>query len=150
MIKTITLQPGEVWSPNRETAQQIANQGDAPRTIVVPFDEPGEVLGTAQPTEATKYDSGKPNMALFPPEAMLEISRVWSFGEKKYAAHNWRKGFAYSRPAAAALRHIFAWLGGQDKDEESGLSHLAHAACCLCMLIAFQQNRIGKDDRCNK
>lgn len=94
-----------------------------------------------------KHDQGKPNWALLPIGPTEEVVRVWTFGEKKYSAWNWSLGFAYSRPLAACLRHIFAWASGQDKDPETGYSHLAHAICCLMMLIEFQATNTGKDDR---
>ena len=94
-----------------------------------------------------KHDEGKPRMDLLPPEALREIADVLALGAQKYDAHNWRRGFAYSRLLAAALRHVFSWAGGEDKDPESGKSHLAHAACCLMFLITFEQTRTGTDDR---
>lgn len=97
--------------------------------------------------EGIKYDQGKPDHSLHPPAALDEIAKVWVFGERKYASWNWANGFAWRRPAAAALRHIFAWLSGEDKDPESGLSHLAHACCCLFMLLHFEKHGIGEDNR---
>lgn len=94
-----------------------------------------------------KHDSDKPDMSLLSSIAMVKVAEVMSFGKKKYAAHNWRGGFAWSRPAAAALRHIFAWLGGENKDPETGLSHLAHASCCLMFLLEFESTRVELDDR---
>lgn len=97
--------------------------------------------------EAVKHDSGKPDYTLMPTEAMDEIAAVWTFGQRKYAAFNWANGFKWRRPLAAALRHIYAYLRGEDKDPESGLSHLAHAICCLCMVITFEKTQTGEDDR---
>ena len=97
-----------------------------------------------------KHDGGKTRMDLLPPEALREIADVLALGAQKYDAHNWRKGFAYSRLIAAALRHLFAWVGGENKDPESGKSHLAHAACCLMFLITFEQTHTGTDDRHTK
>lgn len=94
-----------------------------------------------------KLDYGKPNLALLPSEALLEIAKVLDFGAKKYTAHNWRKGFLYSRVASATLRHLYAWLRGEDNDPESGLSHLAHAGCNILFLITFVVTKTGKEDR---
>ena len=94
-----------------------------------------------------KHDQGKPDWSLLPIGPTEEVVKVFTFGKAKYSAWNWTKGFAWSRPLAAALRHIFAWSAGQDKDPESGLSHLAHAICCLQMLIEFQETKTGVDDR---
>lgn len=96
---------------------------------------------------AVKFDSSKIPLELLPPEALVEIAKVLAFGAKKYSAWNWAKGFAWSRLAGAALRHLFAWLGGEDKDPESGLSHLSHCACCLLFLISHELRGLGDDDR---
>jgi hypothetical protein len=98
-------------------------------------------------TAATKLDANKPPMELIPWEAMVGVAQVLDFGRVKYAAHNWRKGFQWGRLAAAALRHIFAWLSGQENDPESGLSHIDHATCCLMFLSAHIKGELGEDDR---
>lgn len=98
-------------------------------------------------TTGIKYDQEKVDMSLLSSIAIYKISQVMSFGKKKYTAHNWRGGFIWSRPAAAALRHLFSWLGGEDKDPETGLSHLAHAACCIMFLLEFETTRPDLDDR---
>lgn len=95
----------------------------------------------------TKHDSAKPSIALIPSEAVEEIAKVFTFGAVKYDSHNWRKGFTYVRVSSAVLRHIFSWLSGEDKDPETGLSHLAHAACGLMFLITFEVTKTGTDDR---
>lgn len=95
----------------------------------------------------TKHDSGKPPMELLPWEAVEGVAQVLDHGRTKYSAHNWRGGFVWGRLAGAALRHLFAWLSGQDKDSESGLSHVDHAACCLMFLSAHIKSGLGRDDR---
>jgi len=95
----------------------------------------------------TKYDAGKAPLDLLPFEAEEEIARVLAFGEKKYSAGNWAKGIGYRRLLAAARRHIGAFNSGVDKDEESGLSHIAHAACCLMFLLYMEKKRPDLDDR---
>ncbi len=96
---------------------------------------------------AVKFDADKPPMDLLPPEALAGVAQVLDFGRHKYAADNWRKGFDWRRLAGACLRHVFAWLGGEDKDQESGLSHIDHAICCLMFLSAHIKGGLGKDDR---
>jgi hypothetical protein len=96
---------------------------------------------------ATKHDDGKTPMNLLSREALEQIAMVMAFGKEKYAAHNWRKGFQWSRPLSAAMRHIMAFNDGEDKDPESGLSHLAHAACCIMFLLEFEKTHKELDDR---
>lgn len=98
-------------------------------------------------TGGTKFDQGKLRTDLLPIVAIEEITKVLAFGCKKYDDWNWSKGIAYSRLLGATLRHIFAWAKGQDKDPESGISHLAHAGCCIFFLLYFEKYRSDLDDR---
>ncbi|VEJ45237.1 dATP/dGTP diphosphohydrolase domain-containing protein [Bartonella vinsonii] len=99
--------------------------------------------------EAHKNDAGKSRVELIPPSTLIEIGRVLEFGAKKYGANNWRNGIDWSRLHGAALRHLLAWFDGESKDVESGLSHLAHAACCILFLMESEAKQIGHDDRPN-
>jgi hypothetical protein len=94
-----------------------------------------------------KNDGGKPPLALLSGVALIEVAKVLEFGSRKYTAWNWKGGFKWSRLGSAALRHVFSWLSGEDKDSETGLSHLAHAMCCLMFLLDFEVNKLGEDDR---
>lgn len=96
---------------------------------------------------AVKFDQDKLPLHLLSTEAMNQTAAVLKFGAQKYAEHNWRKGFAWSRPLAAAMRHITAFNNGEDRDPESGLSHLAHAACCIMFLLEFEKTHPELDDR---
>jgi len=98
-------------------------------------------------SEGLKYDTGKVPLELLPPEALIEIAKVLAFGAEKYGRHNWRKGMAWSRLVGAILRHLFAWMLGEDKDPESGLSHLAHAGCDILFLMSYEIQGSGTDDR---
>ncbi|WP_429137968.1 dATP/dGTP diphosphohydrolase domain-containing protein [Bartonella heixiaziensis] len=100
--------------------------------------------------EAHKNDDGKPRLELIPPLALIEIGKVLEFGAKKYGANNWRNGMHGSRFHGAALRHLLTWFGGEHKDAESDLSHLAHAACCILFLMECEAQQIGHDDRSHK
>lgn len=83
-----------------------------------------------------KFDADKTPYHLMPPDALEAINKVLAFGAKKYGAHNWK---SVTEPEAryysAAMRHMQAWLKGEHSDIESGLPHLAHAACCLVFLL---------------
>jgi hypothetical protein len=94
-----------------------------------------------------KLDGDKPRTDLLPPDVILQVSAVFTYGANKYGDRNWEKGGRWGRWMAAALRHCFAWLAGEDNDPESGLPHLAHALCSLMMLFGMQLRRAGEDDR---
>ncbi len=109
--------------------------------------DPPPLPSPAQPAaSAVKYDDGKPRMDLLDSYAIEQMATVLGFGAQKYPAHNWRKGIHKSRLLAAALRHLFAYLRGEDLDPESGLSHVAHAMCC-CMFLLGLAHRSELDDR---
>ncbi len=95
----------------------------------------------------TKDDFDKPPVQLLPTEALEAIARVMGFGARKYSANNWRRGMAWTRVCGGLLRHVFAWLRGEDKDRESGEPHLAHAGCMLLFLLTYTLTQTGEDDR---
>jgi len=89
----------------------------------------------------------KTRFDLIPFEAVGEIADVMAFGASKYGERNWCRGTEWGRYFAALCRHIFAWWRGEDQDPETGLSHLAHAGCCLIFLMEYQRHGWGRDDR---
>ncbi len=94
-----------------------------------------------------KYDLGKPRLELLPVKPLEEIAKVLDYGAHKYDEYNWARGFKWSRLLGALLRHVFSFMDGKDKDAETGISHLAHAGCCLLFLLDHQLNSVGTDDR---
>lgn len=97
--------------------------------------------------EGKKFDSGKPRWDLLPFDALDDVAGVLHYGAEKYAARNWEKGMAWGRLAAAALRHLAAFMRGENMDAESNHPHLAHFACCALMLLALWKRNVGTDDR---
>lgn len=87
---------------------------------------------------------------LLPKEALESISRIYAFGAIKYADHNWRKGYEWSKSFAALQRHLWAFWSGETYDSESGLPHLAHAGFHIFALLTWleEQGEHGvMDDR---
>lgn len=104
--------------------------------------------------KAVKHDQGKLPWDLLSFDAIEQIVRVLQHGEKKYSAWNWTRGggLSWSRVFAAAMRHMAAWARGETLDKESGLPHLAHAACCIMFLLHYAHTKKSfayekKDDR---
>lgn len=101
-------------------------------------------------TEALKFDFAKPRMDLVDQSAITGLADVLTFGAKKYAAHNWRKGLGYSRVLAAMYRHLAAIQQGEDVDPESGLPHIDHVGCCWMFLSFYMKHMPEQDDRWKK
>lgn len=92
------------------------------------------------PQEGVKYDIGKPEYGLLPPIALEEIAKVLTAGAQKYSRENWRYVEDGPRRYFDALqRHVWAWKRGEVLDPETGLSHLAHAGCCLMFLLELDE-----------
>lgn len=100
--------------------------------------------------EGRKDDKDKVMMELLPGDALRAIATILTFGAKKYAPRNWELGMDWSRVYGALQRHLWAWWGGEDKDPETGRSHLWHAGCCIVFLIAYEERKVGNDDRPKK
>jgi hypothetical protein len=107
------------------------------------------IPGSSDPEQnkAVKADDGKNPLDLLPTKALESVGLVLEHGAKKYAAHNWRKGMKWSRLISALLRHVFAFMRGENTDPESGLPHMAHAGCCVLFLLDYQLTSVGEDDR---
>ena len=96
-----------------------------------------------QPNEGQKFDSEKTRNDLLPPEFLEGTAQILTFGAVKYGDRNRELGMAWGRPFGALMRHMWAWWRGEDKDPETGKSHLWHAACCIAFLMAYEQRGIG-------
>ena len=96
-------------------------------------------------TKGVKYDSSKLRWSLLPLEALQDVVSVLEFGAKKYAPDNWKHvDNAQARYWDAAMRHLVAYKIDNKTDSETGLSHLAHAVCCLLFLQHFDNEDNNK------
>lgn len=97
-----------------------------------------------------KDDSGKPALEYIPKSAMWAMGGAFAYGAKKYGAFNYKGGLKVTRCLAAAVRHIYQYLAGENLDPESGISHLGHAMASLAMAIDMVENDTNLDDRYKK
>jgi hypothetical protein len=103
------------------------------------------------PNEAgAKLDHGKVRPALVLggfARALTEVAKVGSFGAAKYSEDGWvsvPNGVA--RYSDAGLRHWLAKQAGEDRDQDSHLDHLAHAAWnALAVLDLEIRKREGRN-----
>lgn len=96
-----------------------------------------------------KYDDGKPRMDLLLsgcPNALEQVAQILTFGAQKYAAHSWQTvPQGEERYLAALLRHLTAHSKGEKNDPESGMSHLAHAACNTLFILELEARKCTSD-----
>lgn len=111
-----------------------------------------ELYGSASEVRTTSSTGGEKGVkperySLIPVPALDIMARLYGFGAEKYAAHNWRKGYEWSKSFDSLFRHATAALNGEDYDPETGLPHLAGAAFHCFTLMVFMQEHPEFDDR---
>jgi hypothetical protein len=84
---------------------------------------------------------------LLPWEAIGKVARHYAKGAEKYEAHNWRRGYEWSKSYAALMRHLTAFWSGEDIDEETGSPHMAAVVFHALALLTFMDEQPGFDDR---
>jgi len=71
---------------------------------------------------------------------------IATMGAIKYDTDNWMKGLPISQLSASMQRHLWAYMSGEDKDPESGLSHLSHVLWNAVAMVYFESKGV-MDDR---
>lgn len=87
-------------------------------------------------------------MHLWPETATMLGAMALLDGMLKYGRSNWRDaGVRASIYFDACRRHLGAWFEGEERDQDSGLPHLAHALACLAILVDARAAGKLVDDR---
>lgn len=121
---------------NRLTAEERQNLLGIAKTIINGTDPKGEA------------GKAKAPLALLPPEALRQAAWAHGNGAAKYGVANWRENQINATTyISAMMRHIGQYLDGEDKDTESGLSHLAHVIASANILIDAKHCGTLVDDR---
>jgi len=84
---------------------------------------------------------------LIPVGALATVARLYGRGAEKYAEHNWRRGYDWSKSYSALCRHLNAFWGGEDIDEETGMPHMACVVFHSFTLLTFMEEQPQFDDR---
>jgi hypothetical protein len=98
--------------------------------------------------DAKHFDDGKlalQNILAMP--GLDEVAKVGMYGAKKYGQWNYRGGSDFMRYLGSVVRHVTRYIRGESVDAESGLSHLAHAIYNLLILLGWELEGVGNDDR---
>jgi len=113
----------------------------------VPAEPAGEFTQEMHTRGGLRYDDDKPRFDLLPPEAMEALARHYLAGAQKYDARNWEKGMAWGRCFGSMMRHAWAWMRGEDIDQETGNHHMIAVAWNAIALFTYATRHIGEDDR---
>lgn len=94
-----------------------------------------------------RKNGGKYQWSLVSWLALEPMVEVLEFGAQKYTPDNWRKGLSWRRTSESLLRHLVAFMEGEDNDKESGLNHVGHILCNGMFLSYMFLFRKDLDDR---
>ena len=71
---------------------------------------------TQEPARADRFNEGKLRYDLIPPYPLEQLAKLFTYGAKKYAPNNWKKGHPWSDVADSLIRHLEAYRAGEDYD----------------------------------
>lgn len=97
--------------------------------------------------KALRYNTDKLRWSLVDFDSLEEMVKVLEFGALKYDDNNWKKGLHTTEICESMLRHIFAYLRGEDTDTESGLEHVGHILCNAMFLSHMHKFKPEFDTR---
>ncbi len=96
---------------------------------------------------AMRFNSGKLRWSLVDFDALDDMVKVLEFGAKKYDDNNWKKGLKTPEIFESIMRHLVAYMRGEDIDLESGLPHTGHILCNAMFLSYMQKYKSDFDTR---
>lgn len=87
-----------------------------------------------------------------PLKALAEVAKHFKDGSVKYpdaapGVANWQLGYPWSSSLNALFRHACAWALGDDIDPEFNRTHLAAVVFHALVLMTFESEGWGTDDR---
>lgn len=100
--------------------------------------------------EGLRYNENKERWSLVDFEALKPMVKVLEYGAKKYDDHNWKKGLKTTEVAESLLRHLTAYLNGEDNDKETNLPHTGHILCNAMFLSYMHEFKKEFDTRYKK
>ncbi len=123
-----------------------------------------------------RYNAGKLKWSLLDWTSLRSMVKVLMYGAHKYSVfkdgsgnivtgaeispeaaeklelqssgqHNWKTGLKTTEICDSTMRHLVAYMQGEDIDPESGLPHTGHLFCNIMFLEYMMENRPELDDR---
>ncbi|MEC4857209.1 DUF5664 domain-containing protein [Mycobacteroides chelonae] len=99
----------------------------------------GETMSTSSTGGQKAGNDVRPS--LFPVQELLEVAELYGKGAKKYADHNWARGYEWSKSYDAMMRHAMAWWGGEEFDNGDGGTGQEHLDAVIFHALALKYFR---------
>ena len=99
-------------------------------------------------SDSYRKNDGKPKIhfILEARDALEGASMVLEYGAEKYSRGSWKTGLPVTETIDSLLRHLMAYLDGEDTDPESGLPHVDHVTA-NALFLATHSRDSTLDDR---
>lgn len=97
--------------------------------------------------QALRYNEGKLQWSMLDFKSLEGMVRVLEMGAKKYSKDNWKLGMPVTQVCESLMRHLFAFMSGEDTDPESGESHMSHVLVNAMFVEFIMRERNQFDDR---
>jgi len=95
--------------------------------------------------------STKCPLHLVPPALAIGVAEAMKNGADKYGAFNFRDSkIAASVYTGAILRHLYAYMDGEDNASDSGIHHLKHIGASIALMLDSMAAGTYDDDRPTK
>jgi hypothetical protein len=121
---------------NKTIREEIANEVDDFERALLDRDK-----------QALRYNQDKLQWSLVDFDSLEGMVKVLEYGAAKYAPNNWKKGMPVTKVSESLMRHLFAFLRGEDIDAESGCRHISHVMCNVMFLEYILREKPDYDDR---
>jgi hypothetical protein len=96
---------------------------------------------------ADRFNDSKRQWNLMHLPSFEPMVQVLEYGAKKYSPNQWKKGFPITEIYDSLMRHMIAFMNGEDNDPESGLPHIGHIQCNIMFMAYVKENHPKFDDR---
>lgn len=97
--------------------------------------------------QGLRHNENKLRYDLLPPEFIEALVDHFTKNLEKYPERNWERGMDWLKCFASIMRHCWAWIRGEDFDQENGRHHMIAVAWNAMAIYIYYIRKIGKDDR---
>lgn len=116
--------------PLEVVARFLDDNDDQMLANIAMFQKSGDTVWLYHALEYACYALEKDDVIKCRASLMLDVSKHFEEGAKKYGENNWQKGIPVSCYIDSAVRHYLKWLRG-DEDEPHDRAFVWNLMCCI-------------------